>query len=195
MGNYLPFLKKSDRRRNEDKPSDQPPLSVEEAHSVTPRAAGPITLEQHTHRPLEQGQLHSSPLITMTASRSSAAESKAISDLDEIKTPLEVTEQPQTQVPLRVEIDVPARGTGPIYVPAATAPGMKPGQRPVAVPGARKDGNRTGHSTRTRGSGNGKTGHSTRTKRKHKTATRKRQHGELRCPCLLKITMMVRYFF
>ena len=26
----------------------------------------------------------------------------------------------------------------------------------------------------------GKTGHSTRTKRKHKTATRKRQHGELR---------------
>ena len=29
------------------------------------------------------------------------------------------------------------------------------------------------------GSGTGKTGHSTRTKRKHKTATRKRQHGEL----------------
>ena len=29
-------------------------------------------------------------------------------------------------------------------------------------------------------SGPGKTGHSTRTKRKHKAATRKRQHGELR---------------
>jgi hypothetical protein len=30
-------------------------------------------------------------------------------------------------------------------------------------------------------SGTGKTGHSTRTKRKHKTVTRKRQPGELRC--------------
>ena len=42
---------------------------------------------------------------------------------------------------------------------------------------------RTGHSTRTgkdSGSGTGKIGHSTRTKRKHKTASRKRQHGELR---------------
>ena len=42
---------------------------------------------------------------------------------------------------------------------------------------------KTGHSTRTGedgGSGIGKIGHSTRTKRKHKTATRKRQHGELR---------------
>ena len=40
-----------------------------------------------------------------------------------------------------------------------------------------------GHSTRTGedgGSGTGKIGHSTRTKRKHKTARRKRQHGELR---------------
>ena len=42
---------------------------------------------------------------------------------------------------------------------------------------------KTGHSIRTGkdgGSGTGKIGHSTRTKRKHKTATRKRQHGELR---------------
>ena len=42
---------------------------------------------------------------------------------------------------------------------------------------------KTGHSTRTGedgGSGTGKIGHFTRTKRKHKTATPKRQHGELR---------------
>ena len=42
---------------------------------------------------------------------------------------------------------------------------------------------KTGHSIRTGkdgGSGTGKIGHSTKTKRKHKTATRKRQHGELR---------------
>jgi hypothetical protein len=32
-------------------------------------------------------------------------------------------------------------------------------------------------------SGTGKTGHSTRTKRKHKTMTRKRQHGKLRLVC------------
>ena len=38
---------------------------------------------------------------------------------------------------------------------------------------------RTGHSTRTGEDGTGKTAHSTRTKRKHKTATRKRQHSEL----------------
>ena len=58
------------------------------------------------------------------------------------------------------------------------------GQRPkasVAMPG--EDCSRTGHSTRIGedgGSGTGKIGHSTRTKRKHKTAIRKQQHGELR---------------
>ena len=48
------------------------------------------------------------------------------------------------------------------------------------------DTGKTGHSTRTGEEGDsdtGKTGHSTRTKRKHKTATRRRQHGELRCDC------------
>jgi hypothetical protein len=105
------------------------------------------------------------------------AEPKEISDQpDETKT-LEGAEQ--SQVPhMEPETDVP----GPV---SATAPRMESGQQPktsVAVPG--EDGSRTGHSTRTgedgSSGGTGKTGHSTRTKRKHKTVTRKRQHGELR---------------
>ena len=179
MGN---FLKKSERRRND---SDQPSPSVEEAASVTLRAAGPITLEPHTHRPLEQSQLHSPPPTTITSrpvNVSSVPEPKAISDQDETKT-LKVAEQSPSQVPLYIETDVPASP-----VSAATAPeirGMKPGQRPIKAPVAVSGGNgsRTGHSTRTGkdgGSGTGKTGWSTRTKRKHKTVTRKRQHGELR---------------
>ena len=182
MGNRLPFLKTSERRKN-DSDHGQPSLSLEEAASVTPHAAGPISLDPHTHRPLEQGQLHvhvhvHSPPPTVTTSRpanaASVTEPKEISDEDETKT-LDVSEQ--SQVPLHMETDVPA-------IPvSATEPRMEPGQRPitlVAVPGG--DGSRTRHSTRTSedgSSGTGKTGHSTRTKRKHKTATRKRQHGEL----------------
>ena len=176
MGNRLPFLKKSERRRNEDKPSDQPPLLVEEAASVTPLAAGPISLEPKTRRPLNQGQLHSPPPTTTTSRpvnvSSLAAEPKGMSDQDETKTS-EVAEQ--FQVPLHVETDVPASSV------SATTPRIESGQPPktsVAVPG--EDGSMTGYSTRTGedgGSSTGKTGHSTRTKRKHK---RKRQHGELR---------------
>ena len=173
MGNRLPFLKKSERRRND---SDQPSPSVEEARSTTPRAAGPITLEPHTH--LEQGQLHSPPSTTTTSrpvNVSSVAEPKGISDQDETKT-LKVAEQ--SQVPLHMKTDVPANP-----VPATT-PGMESGQRPkTSVAVSCEDCSRTGHSTRTGkygGSGTGKIGHSTRTKRKRKTATRKRQHGELR---------------
>ena len=156
MGNHLPFLKKTDRRANERKPLDKP-SSVEEAASVTPSTAGPTTLEPHTHRPLDQGQLHS-PQLTAITSRpvdvASATEPKEISYQDEAKT-LEVVEQ--SQVPL-VEVDVPSV--------SATAPIMK-GQHintsSVAVQSE---------------DGTGKTGHSTRTKRKRKTATHKRQHGE-----------------
>ena len=172
MGN---FWKKGERRRND---SDQPSPSVKETTSVTSRAAGPITLEPHTHRPLDQGQLHS-PTLTAPASRpvnvSSVAKPKEISDPDETKT-LEVAEQ--SQVPLNMETDVPASSV------SATEPRMESGKRPktlVAVPGG--DGSRTGHSTRTGedgGSVTDKTGHFTRTKRKHKTVTHKRQHGELR---------------
>ena len=72
----------------------------------------------------------------------------------------------------------------PVSPVSAIEPRMESGQRTktsVAVPCG--DGSRIGHSTRTGedgGSGTGKTGHSTRTKRKHKTVTHKRQHGELR---------------
>ena len=150
MGNRLPFLKKS-----EDEPSDQPSLSVEEDASLTPRAAGPITLEPHTHRPLDQGQLHSPPSRTTTSRpinvSSLAAEPKAISDQDETKT-LDVAEQ--SQVPLHMETDVPASP-----VSAATEPRMESGQRPttsVAVSG--EDDSRIGHSTRTGGDGGSGTG-------------------------------------
>ena len=174
MGN---FLKKSEND------SDQPlPPSVEEATSVTPRTAGSITLEPHTHRHLERDELHSPQPTTITlrpVNVSSVAEPKEISDQDETKT-LEVSEQ--SQMPLHMETpDVPA---SPV---SATEPRMESGQRPktsrVAVPDG--DGSRTEHSIRTGedidgGSGTGKTGHSTRTKRKHKTVARKRQHGELR---------------
>ena len=113
------------------------------------------------HSPLHQGQLHSPPL-TATTSRhvdvASATEPKEISYKDETKT-LEVVEL--SQVPLE-EADVPSV--------SATAPIME-GQHintSVAVPS--KDGT-------------GRRRHSTRTKRKRKTATHKRQHGELRLVC------------
>ena len=154
MGNRLPgCLKKSERRRNEDKPSNQPSPSggPGEAVSLTPRAAGPITLEPHTHRPLDQGRLHSPPpTATTSVSVSNVAKPKGISDQDETKT-LEVAEQ--SQVPLHAETDVPA---SPV---STTTPGMEPGQRPktsVAVPG--EDGSRTGHSTRIGEDGSSGTG-------------------------------------
>ena len=185
MGNYLPDCLKKSERRNDDETSDEVPLldlvEDQDAASLIPRAAGAITSEPHTHtcRPLERGQLHSPTQINTTSrpvnASNLAAEPKEISDQDETKT-LEVAEQ--SQVPPHMETDVPA---SPV---SATEPRMELGQRPktsVAVPGG--DGSRTGHSTRTGedgSSGTGKTGHSTRTKRKHKTVTRKRQHGELR---------------
>ena len=180
MGNHLPFLKTSERRRN-DSDHGQPSLSVEEAASVTPRAAGTISLEPHTHRPLEQGQLHvhvHSPPPTVTTSRpanaASVTEPKEISDQVETKT-LDVSEQSQVPLHVHVETDVP--------VPATT-PGIESRQRPeTSVAVTSEGGSETRHSTRTGedgSSGTGKTGYSTRTKRKHKTATRKRQHGELR---------------
>jgi hypothetical protein len=177
MGNRLPFFK---RRRNEDEPSDQP---VEKEASVSPRiaAAGPIAREPHTHRLLDQDQVHVHSPPAATTSRpvnvSSAAEPKEIPDQpDETKT-LEGAEQSQV---LHVETDVP----GPV---SATAHGSREGQRPKTLETvSSEDGSRTGHSTSTGedgSSGTGKTGHSTRTKRKHKTVTRKRQHGELRLVC------------
>jgi hypothetical protein len=176
MGNSLPFWKGA---ADEDEPSDKSSSSAEEAASVTPHtaAAGPITLEPLTPtRPLDKDQLsvHSLPTAT-PVNVSSVAEPKDVSDQPDETKMLEAAEQSQV---LHVETDVPL---GPV---SATAPGIREGQRPttlVAVPG--EDGSRTGHSTRTGedgSSGTGKTGHSTRTKRKHKTVTRKRQHGELR---------------
>ena len=162
MGNHLPFLKKTDRRANEKEPSDKP-SSVEEVISVTPSMAAPTTLEPHMHRPLHQGQLHSPPLTATTSKPvdvASATEPNEISYKDETKT-LEAVEQSQV---LQVEADV--------HVPSisATASIME-GQHiyttSVAVPSE---------------DGTGRTKHSTRTKRKHKTATHKRQHGELRSP-------------
>ena len=183
MGNHLPFLKTNERRKN-DSDHGQPSLSVEEARSaVTPHAAGPISLEPHTHRPLEQGQLHvhvhvHSPPPTVTTSRpanaASVTEPKEISDQVETKT-LDVSEQSQVPLHVHVETDVPV---------SATTPGIESRQRPeTSVAVTSEGGSETRHSTRTSedgGSGTGKIGHSTRTKRKHKTATRKRQHGELR---------------
>ena len=161
MGNHLPFLKKTDRRANEREPSDKP-SSVEEAASVTPSTAGPVTLEPHTHRPLGgQGQLHSPPL-TATTSRpidvSSATEPKEISYKDETKT-LEAVEQSEAQV-LQVEVGVP-----PVSATAPIMEGQHINTSSVAVPSE---------------DGTGRTKHSTRTKRKRKAATHKRQHGELR---------------
>ena len=184
MGNHLPFLKTSERRRN-DSDHGQPSLSVEEAASVTPHVAGPISLEPHTHRPLEQGQLHvhvhvhvHSPPPTVTTSRpanaASVTEPKEISDQVETKT-LDVSEQSQVPLHVHVETDVPV---------SATKPGIEPRQRPeTSVAVTSEGGSQTRHSTRTSedgSSGTGKTGHSTRTKRKHKIATRKRQYGELK---------------
>ena len=176
MGNHLPFLKTSERRRN-DSDHGQPSPSVEEAASVTPRAAGPISLEPHTHSPLEQGQLHvhvhvHSPPPTVTTSRpanaASVTEPNEISDQVETKT-LDVSEQSQVLLHVHVETDVPV---------SATTPRMESGQRPeTSVAVISEGGGRTGHSTRTGedgSSGTGKTGHFTRTKRKHKTVAHKR---------------------
>ena len=110
-------------------------------------------------------QLHSPPL-TATTSRpvdvASATEPKEISYQDETKT-LEAVEQSQV---LQVEAGVPSV--------SATAPIME-GQHIyvntsslVAVP-SKEDTRRTKHSTRTKG--------------KHRTATHKGQHGELRLVC------------
>ena len=157
--------------------SDQPSPSVEEAASVTPHAAGLISLEPHTHRPLEQGQLHSPP-PTVTTSRpanaASVTEPKEISDQEETKM-LDVSEQSQVPLHVHVETDVPV---------SATTPGIESRQRPETSVAAvtSEGGSEIRHSTRTSedgSNGTGKTGHSTRTKKKHKTATRKRQHGEL----------------
>ena len=147
MGNYCL------RRRNDDEASDEVPLldlvEDQDAASLTPRGAGAITLEPHTHRPLEQGQLHSPTQINTTSRpvnvSSSAAEPKEISDEDETER-LEVAEQ--SQVPLHMETDVPV---SPV---SATEPRMEPGQRPktsVAVSG--DDGSRRGYSTKTGGDG------------------------------------------
>ena len=157
MGNHLPFLKKTDRRANERKPLDKP-SSVQEAASVTPSNAGPTTLEPHTHRPLDQGRLCSPP-PTAANSRpvdvASGTEPREISYQDETKT-LEAVEQ---SLVLQVEVGVPSV--------SATAPIMESqhiNTSSVAVPSE---------------DGTGRTKHSTRTKRKHRTATHKRQHGEL----------------
>jgi hypothetical protein len=175
MGNRLPFLK---RRRNEDEPSDQP---VEKEASVSPRiaAAGPITREPHTHRPLDQGQLHVHSLPTATPATvnvSSVAEPKEVSDQPDETRTLEGAEQSQVAV-LHMETDVPVPDPGTATNALGCCPSIS-----GAVPG--EDGSRRGHSPRTgedgSSGGTGKTGHSTRTKRKHKTVTRKRQHGELR---------------
>ena len=176
MGNHLPFLKTSEN----DSDHGQPSLSVEEARSVTPRAAGPISLEPHTHRPLEQGQLHvqvhvhSPPPTSRPANAASVTEPKEVSDKDETKT-LDVSEQCQVPLHVHVETDVPV---------STTTPGIESRQRPeTSVAVTSEGGSETRHSTRTSedgSSGTGKTGRSTRTKMKHKTATRKRQHGELR---------------
>ena len=198
MGNSLSFWK-SDGRANEE-PSDKP-SSVEEAASVIPPAAGPITLK-HTLRPLDQGQLHSP---TATTSRpvnvSSVAEPKEISDQDERKTS-EATEQSQV---LHVEADVSALliegqpqttsvavgedgSSGTCKSGHSTRTGSSGTGRTGHSTRTGEDGSsvtsKRGHSTRTGSSGTSKTGHSTRTKRKHKTTTRKRQHGELTSVCV-----------
>ena len=162
MGNHLPFLKRTDKRANEKEPSDKP-SSVEEAASETPSITGPVTLEPYTHKPLDQGQVHS-PQLTATTSRSvdvaSATEPKEISYKDETKT-LEAVEQSQV---LQVEADVHVPS---ISATASIMEGRHINTSSVAVPSE---------------DGTGRTKHSTRTKRKRKTASHRRRHGELRLP-------------
>ena len=109
-------------------------------------------------------QLYSPPL-TATTSRpidvASATEPKEISYQDETKT-LEAVEQSQV---LQVEAGVPSV--------SATAPIVE-GQH-IHV--------NTSSVALTSKEGTGRTKHSTRTKGKHRTATHKRQHSELRLVC------------
>ena len=129
--------------------------------------------------PLEQGQLHvhvHSPPPTVTTSKpaNAATEPNEVSDQVETKT-LDVYEQSQVPLHVHVETDV---------LVSATKPGIELRQRPeTSVAVTSEGGSETRHSTRASedgSSGAGKIGHSTRTKRKHKTATRRQQHGELR---------------
>ena len=107
-------------------------------------------------------QLHSLPLTATTstpANVASATEPKKISYQDETKT-LEAVEQPRV---LQVEAGVPS-----VSATASIMEGQNVNTSSVAVPSEE---------------GTGRTKHSTRTKGKHKTATHKRQHGELRLVC------------
>ena len=110
-------------------------------------------------------QLHSPP-STATTSRpmdvASATEPKDISYQDETKT-LEAVEQSQV---LQVEAGVPSV--------SATAP---------IVEGQHIHVNTSSSVALTSEEGTGRTKHSTRTKGEHRTATHKRQHGELRLVC------------
>ena len=119
-------------------------------------------------------QLHSTPL-TATTSRpmdiASATEPKEISYQDETKT-LEAVEQSQV---LQVEVDVHVPS---ISATASIMEGQHINTSSVAV--LSEDGT-------------GRTKHSTRTKRKRKTATHKRQHGELILVCAFHHRLIILY--
>ena len=143
---------------------------------MTPCATEPTTLKPHSHRPLDQGRLHS-PTATSSnpVNVSSTAEPKEISDGDETKT-LRVAEQSQVlQVEGNASATVPFEEGQPEISPmsATEAVGEERSGKTELSTGTGKDGSRCA----------GKTGDSSRTKRKRKTATRKRQHGESRWVC------------
>ena len=152
MGNSLPFFKRSNRRANEepwDKLWDKP-SSVEAAASVTPRAAaGP------THRRLDQDQ-HSQTATTSRPTNVTVASVSESKDQGETKT---LVSAELSQVPLCVEANV------------STVPVEGQLQASLTLSAAVGEG-RGGNGAKI-------TGHSTRTKRKHKTTTHRRQHGEL----------------
>ena len=151
MGNSLPFFKRSNRRANEE-PSDKlwdKPSSVEAAASVTLRAA-----VGPTHRRLNQDQ-HSQTVTTSRPTNVTVASVSESKDQGETKT---LVSAELSQVPLCVEANV---STVPVE-----------GQPQVSLTSSVGVGESRGSSAK-------KTGHSTGTKRKHKTATHKRQHGEL----------------